>query len=160
MGRDIVGRDHRARTTTVASPTNAARTGNPPAPQPARQRDRGGGSPRASTHCEVLREAHCCPPPRATAERIAKALAQQAHQAVAAVEKLAFSRESVPEEACGVMLGFDRTSVPMAEEPAPGVEKSPPERNTPYVRVKPVPMQVNWRMAYLGTNHLALPLAP
>jgi hypothetical protein len=103
------------------------------------------------THCEVLREAYCCPPPRATAERIAKALAQEAHQAVAAVEELAFSRESVPEEACGVTLGFDRTSVPMAEEPAPGVEKSPPQRNTPYVRVKPAPMQVNWRMAYVGT---------
>jgi hypothetical protein len=27
------------------------------------------------THCEVLQEAHCTPPPRATAERLAKALA-------------------------------------------------------------------------------------
>lgn len=103
------------------------------------------------THCDVLREAHCSPPPRASAERIAKALAQEAHQAVATVEKLAFSRECVAEEACGVTLGFDRTSVPMAEEPAPGAEKTSPKRSKPYVRAKPAPMQVNWRMAYIGT---------
>jgi hypothetical protein len=103
------------------------------------------------THCDVLREAYCSPPPRATAERIAKALAHDAHQAVATVEKLAFGRESVPEEARGVTLGFDRTSVPMAEEPPPGTEKSAPERSKPYVRAKPAPMQVNWRMAYIGT---------
>lgn len=103
------------------------------------------------THCDVLLEAHCSPPPRATAERIGKALAQEAHEAVAAVERRAFSGESVAAEACGVTLGFDRTSVPMAEEPAPGTEKSSPKRSKPYVRAKPAPMQVNWRMAYIGT---------
>jgi len=36
-----------------------------------------------------------------------------------------------------VTLSFDRTSVPMAEEPTPGAEKSPPKRGKRYVRVKP-----------------------
>jgi hypothetical protein len=39
----------------------------------------------------------------------------------------------------------------MAEEPAPGAETGSPQRGKPYVRAKPAPVQVNWRMAYIRT---------
>jgi len=103
------------------------------------------------THCDVLREAHRCPPPRATAERLAKALAEAAHSHVAAVERVAFAATTVPQDASGLTIGFDRTSVPMAEELAEGANKMPPSRDKPYVRKAPAPMEVNWRMAYIGT---------
>jgi hypothetical protein len=41
------------------------------------------------THCGALREAHCSPAPRATAERIGKGLAQEAHQTVLKSDRLA-----------------------------------------------------------------------
>jgi hypothetical protein len=44
------------------------------------------------THCEVLREAHRCPPPRATAERIAKALAEAAESDVVNVVNMRTKR--------------------------------------------------------------------
>ena len=103
------------------------------------------------THGEVLREAYCVPPPRATLERIAKGLAKRAYEAVEKVEKVAFRGEKLPEQACGITLGFDRTSAPMAEGLAPGEKKMAPKRNKPYVRAVPAPMAVNWRMAYIGT---------
>jgi hypothetical protein len=103
------------------------------------------------THGEVLREAHRPPPPRATMERIAKKLAQTAYHEVARVEEVAFGDERVPTNACGLTVGFDRTSVPMAEALPPGTEKSAPKRSKPYVRAVPAPMEVNWRMAYIGT---------
>jgi hypothetical protein len=63
------------------------------------------------SHCDLLKQAHRCSPPRATAERIAKAIAQDAHK----VEKVLFEREQVLAEAAGVTVGLDRTSAPTAE---------------------------------------------
>lgn len=103
------------------------------------------------THCEVLREAHCWPPPRATTERIAKALAEAAHSEAAQVERIAFGNETVAKAASGITIGFDRTSVPMSEELPAGAAKATPVRRSPYVRKPPPPMGVNWRMAYVGT---------
>jgi hypothetical protein len=103
------------------------------------------------THCEVLREAHCCPPPRATAERIAKALAETAYSDVSQVEQVTFGNEPVVDAACGVTVGFDRTSVPMSEALPAGAAERTPVRRTPYVRTPPPPMALNWRMAYIGT---------
>lgn len=103
------------------------------------------------THGEVLLEAHCSPPPRATLERMAKALAEAASSAVLKVEKIAFRTEKVPTQACGVTVGLDRTSVPMAEELPPDAAHEPPRRTRPYQRTPPAPMTVAWRMAYVGT---------
>lgn len=102
------------------------------------------------THGEVLLEAHCSPPPRATLERMAKALAGAANAAVSRIEKVAFRSEKVPARACGVTVGLDRTSVPMAEERPKAAQESP-RRARPYVRTPPAPITVNWRMAYIGT---------
>jgi hypothetical protein len=103
------------------------------------------------THCEVLLEAHRCPPPRATAERIAKALAEAAASEVAQVERLAFDQEAVDKAASGITVGFDRTSVPMSELLVAGAAKASAVRRGPYKRTPPPPMGVNWRMAYIGT---------
>lgn len=103
------------------------------------------------THCEVLREAHCCPPPRATAERMARALAEAAYAEVAQVERIAFGQEPVAKGASGITIGFDRTSVPMTEALPAGLAKAPPVRRRAYVRSAPPPTAVNWRMAYIGT---------
>ena len=50
-------------------------------------------------------------------------------------------------------MGLDRTSVPMEEDvPAgetPATRRKP--RHTPYTRKKPAPVNVNYRMAYVGT---------
>ena len=61
--------------------------------------------------------------------------------------------ERLPEDAEGASLGLDRTAVPM-EEPRP--EGQPPstarkERTKPRVRKAPPPVDVKWRMAYVGT---------
>ena len=103
------------------------------------------------THGEVLLEAHCSPPPRATLERMAKKLAGAVSADVSRVEKIAFRREKLPSNAHGVTVGLDRTSVPMAEALPPEALHAAPQRKRPYVRKPPAPMAVNWRMAYVGT---------
>ena len=98
---------------------------------------------------EDLAAAHRSPPSRATLERIAVRLAVEAHEAAPRIEKRLRRREVVPEGACGVVLGLDRGSVPMAE--ARPAEREPAtrrrKRTTPYVRTPPPPIDVNWRMA-------------
>ena len=56
----------------------------------------------------------------------------------------------MPEGAVAIVLGLDRTAVPMEEDLADG---TPPKRRrtTPYVRTPPAPVTVNYRMAYVGT---------
>lgn len=44
---------------------------------------------------ELLRVAHCNPPPRATMDRMAKALARQAPEQVATIETTTFSDETI-----------------------------------------------------------------
>lgn len=103
------------------------------------------------THCELLGMAHCVAPPRATAERIAKAIAHDAHESAPRIERISLNREKLPEGAVGVAIGLDRTSVPMAEELPKGTKKPKVRRKTPYQRRPPARFEVNWRMAYVGT---------
>jgi hypothetical protein len=102
-------------------------------------------------HCDLLEHAHRSPPPRATAERIGKAIGQHAHKAAAKVEKVLFEREQVPPEAAGVTVGLDRTSAPMAEALPKDAPHTKPKRAKPYQRKAPAPMAVNYRMAYVAT---------
>jgi len=103
-------------------------------------------------HAESLVAAHRTPPPRATLERMAKRLAAQAHQAAPRIEASLRQTEKLPEGARAVAIGLDRTSVPMAEQRPPGAPaKAERKRRKPRKRRAPKPIDVNWRMAYVGT---------
>lgn len=111
----------------------------------------------AKTHSrsieEDLRSSFRVPPSRSTIERIGKGLGKEAQSAVARVEAYVRAGEQVPKEAVAVSIGLDRTSVPMEEDRMPG---EPPatrrkKRTKPYERQAPAPVDVNYRMAYVGT---------
>jgi hypothetical protein len=72
------------------------------------------------------------------------------------LERAARAGEKLPEGAASISLGMDRRTVPMEEvRPAnqpPKTERKP--RRKPYVRKQPAPIDVNYRMAYVGTVSL------
>lgn len=92
---------------------------------------------------------HRSPPSRSTTERLAKALGERLAAELPRIERLVREQEELPEGARGIVIGLDRTSAPM-EEPRQGPVKSKP-RKKPYVRQRPAPIDVNYRMAYVGT---------
>ena len=103
-------------------------------------------------HGHALELAHRLPPPRATLERMAKRIALAVHEAAPRVERVLRRGELVPDGARGISIGLDRTSVPMAEERPAGAPSEPKRpRRTPRVRIAPIPIDVNFRMAYVGT---------
>ena len=69
------------------------------------------------------------------------------------LERAARAGEDVPEGTASISLGMDRRSVPMQEvrpaEQPPRTERR--ERRKPYLRKQPTPIDVNYRMAYVGT---------
>lgn len=89
------------------------------------------------------------PPSRSTTERMAKGLGAKMEEALPVIEPVIRATEEVPTAAMAISLGLDRTSVPM-EEPA-GPDKPPVIRKVPRVRKTPDPVEVNYRMAYVGT---------
>jgi hypothetical protein len=102
---------------------------------------------------EDMQADHRCPPSRSTLERIAKAIGSDAKRVAPRIAPRLRRAEPVPEGAVAVSLGLDRTAVPM-EEPisageAPATRRT--ERQQPYVRKKPDPINVTYRMAYVGT---------
>lgn len=106
-------------------------------------------------HGHALETAHRVPPPRATLERLAKRIAKAAHQAVPRVEPVVRRQENLPRGARAVVMGLDRTSVPMSEErPCGGSPEPKRRRRTPRVRKASTPIEVNFRMAYVGTVSL------
>lgn len=103
-------------------------------------------------HGEALAAAHRVPPARATLERMAKRLANVADEAAPRVEALVRQAERLPDGARAVCIGLDRTSVPMAEErPACAPAKPARKRRKPRKRRASKPIDVNFRMAYVGT---------
>ncbi len=88
-------------------------------------------------------------PSRSTTERIAKGIAERMFEALPRLEPVVREQEELPEGARGIVVGLDRTSVPM-EEPADGAVMRKP-RKKPYERKPPDPIEVNYRMAYVGT---------
>jgi hypothetical protein len=106
-------------------------------------------------HGKALELAHRIPPPRTTLERIAKRIAAQVVEATPRIEPLVRRAEPLPEGAHAVVMGFDRTTVPMAEERAADAPAKPaPKRRKPRVRKPPKPFDVNYRMAYVGTTSI------
>jgi len=103
-------------------------------------------------HGDSLLAAHRVPPPRATLERLAKRIATAATEQTPRIEAKVRRLEKVPEGAHAISIGLDRTTTPMAEErPADAPPKPEPKRTKPRVRQAPPPIDVNYRMAYVGT---------
>jgi hypothetical protein len=112
----------------------------------------GYGMHELRSHLELLESAGRYAPPRATAERLAVRLAARVHEHLPKVEPLVRAAERVPEAARAIAVGLDRGSAPMAEPRAAGAPKAPRRRRTkPRVRAIPTPIDVNFRMAYVGT---------
>ncbi len=109
-------------------------------------------------HEQSLLLAHRVPPSRTTLERISKLIAADVQQAVPSIEPLLRKqerREELPDEACAVVMGLDRTAVAMLEDhPSDAEPKPPPRRSKPRLRKAPPPRDINWRMAYVGTVSL------
>jgi len=116
-------------------------------PALARNVAHGYGENHMRTHLVLLEKAHRLPPPRATLERLAKRLAANVADKTPRIEPKIRRLERVPEDACAIVIGVDRTSAPM-EEPS---EKPAKPRNKPYIRTPPAPVEVNYRMAYAAT---------
>ena len=111
-------------------------------------------SPSRPQH-KALKSSHRVPPSRSTTERIAKKLGGQLDEAVARLEPVVRAAEPLPTGVHGLALGLDRTSAPMEERlDAEGLAKHRSERTKPYVRRAPDPIEVNYRMAYVGTVSL------
>jgi hypothetical protein len=98
-------------------------------------------------------------PSRSTTERIAAAVATRMSKHVERVEHVVRVAETLPENVTGIAVGLDRTSAPMEEAREPGDTRPSPlrPRATPYERKKPDAIEVNYRMAYVGTVALVDP---
>ena len=102
---------------------------------------------------EQMHADHRRPPSRSTLERLGKAIGTQITQAAPRIEPAVRQAETLPEGARAVSVGVDRTTVPMEEvrpSGAPPATRRQP-RTTPYVRTPPPPVDVKYRMAYVGT---------
>jgi hypothetical protein len=102
---------------------------------------------------EQIHADHRRPPSRSTMERLAKAIGTRVKSSAVHIEPLLRQEEALPEGAHAVSVGLDRTSVPMEEPRAAG---APPatqrkKRTRPYARRPPAPVDVKYRMAYVGT---------
>ena len=102
---------------------------------------------------EQMHADHRAPPSRSTLERLGKAIGTRAHRATRRVEAIVRQSETLPEGTHAIVVGLDRTTVPM-EEPRPAraeptTRRKP--RTTPYVRARPARVDVHYRMAYVGT---------
>ena len=107
-------------------------------------------------YVESMEAAHRCLPSRSSLERMAKAIGSEALKEAPRIEAVLRRTERVPDEARAISMGLDRTAVPMEEDrPAAAPPKTTrKERTKPYERAKPAPVDVNYRMAYVGTVSL------
>jgi len=108
--------------------------------------------PMRSVEEDMLADGRC-PPSRSTLERTAKAIGTEAKRNTARVEPQVRRVERLPEEAVSASLGLDRTSVPMEEDVPDGEQPCGrrKQRSKPYQREPPPRVNVNYRMAYIGT---------
>ena len=102
---------------------------------------------------EDLRASHRVPPSRTRLEKMSKRLGAKAKMEAQRIEAYLRQSERLPDGAAGISVGLDRTAVPMEEDRPEG---APPKtqrkkRLKPYLRVQPAPVDVNYRMAYIGT---------
>ena len=94
-------------------------------------------STMAAAHREV--------PSRSTLERIGKRIGAAIGDTIDETEPLLRANEPWLDGVCSISVGLDRTTIPMAE---PVADAEVPE---PRIRRRPVPVTVEYRMAYVGT---------
>jgi hypothetical protein len=104
-------------------------------------------------YLKQMEAAHRRPPSRTTLERLSRFLGGCASQDAMRIERVIRPQEELPKDAHVLVIGLDRTSAPMAEERPPS---QPPNscrrpRTKEYVRKRPPPIDVNYRMVYVGT---------
>lgn len=92
--------------------------------------------------------AHRIVPSRSTLERIGKRIGAAVEEIVEDIEPLIRAVEPFVDEVHSISAGLDRTTVPIAE-PIPGAEIPAPR-----IRRRPQPVEVAYRMAYVGTVSL------
>ncbi len=102
---------------------------------------------------ETLHRAHRQPPSRSTLERLGKYIGGGVKRDALVLEHILRVEERLPDGAHAIAVGLDRTSVPMAEErPASQAPLTPRKpRRKPRQRRAPHPVDVVYRMAYVGT---------
>jgi hypothetical protein len=102
---------------------------------------------------EDMQAAHRSVPSRSTLERLGGFVGGGAKQEALTIETCLRQEEKLPEGAHAISVGLDRTAVPMAEERPPGQPPSSRRkpRRKPRVRKAPHPIDVCYRMAYVGT---------
>lgn len=93
----------------------------------------------------VMAAAHCEVPSRSTLERISKRTGVAMEEAIEEMEPEIRASEPWLDGVCSISTGLDRAAVPIAE-PIPNAEA--PEGG---LRQRPVPVTVEYRMAYVGT---------
>ena len=106
-------------------------------------------------YVETQKASHRDVPSRSTVERMAKAVGAKARTEAPVIERYLRQgkAERIPSDARAVSLGLDRTSVPYEEphDPKASCKTGRKSRTKPYVRAKPGPVDVNYRMDYVGT---------
>lgn len=104
-------------------------------------------------YAEEMEAAHRKLPSRSTLERMGKAIGNEARKEAPRIEAILRTTELLPDGANGISMGLDRVAVPMEEDRAEGAPAKTrrKERTEPYQRAKPGPVDVNFRMAYVGT---------
>jgi len=103
---------------------------------------------------QLLRSAGCRPPSRSTLERSARDIGSYAMAANAEIEPLVRAQEQVPAEAERIVLGLDRTAVPMRKgQTGLGYDYVLPDLRRPRPRPEPGSGHGNvcWKMDYVGT---------
>lgn len=105
---------------------------------------------------EQMHADHRQPPSRSTLERLGKAIGAQTHRVAPRIEAALRREETLPEGTHAIVVGLDRTTVPMEEPRSVGAAPTTRRkaRTTPYVRTPPGPVDVKYRMAYVGTVSL------
>jgi hypothetical protein len=102
---------------------------------------------------EQMHADHRRPPSRSTLERLGKAIGTHTDRVAPQIEPVVRQAETLPAGAHAIVVGLDRTTVPM-EEPRPAGATPTTRRTartTPYIRTPPGPVDVHYRMAYVGT---------
>lgn len=111
-----------------------------------------GKDPSRDLHDDLV-ASHRVPPSRATLETKGHAFGTALHRRQAVVEAVARRAETLPKGARTLVLGLDRTSCPMEEDLPAGTPHRP--RKKPRIRKAPPPIDVNYRMAFVGTCAVA-----
>lgn len=105
---------------------------------------------------EQLRASHRRPPSRSTLERMAKKIGESIERKAPEILPIVRREETIDSDVVALSIGLDRTTIPMEEKLRKGDIRDPElrRRKKPYVRRAPEPVEVKYRMGYVGTVSL------